>query len=327
MKNKIILCGASTLFLLLFLFGTAQANEWQNVGTARFVEGEIQSITTDNSGNPYITVSGQKPKKFDGTSWADLGDGPVCNDSCNIKYNAVNNQIYLIWSQGTTYYIKKYNGSSWEDVGDGSICSVQTNDGLLHGTVSALDFHPQTGQPYVICNVVSQDQTGWEVKVKRYDGSSWVDVGPVVADENHPFGTDLTFDQGRRDYAHVVYYSTSGGHTYLSVKSHLDPTSGFPQGRWLDEGSANFAEAYASADVNPQIIFESSDDKVSFTTFNSSTNEVVGHIMQLIGGTPWFTAVRTTKESLLIKPAAWPIAGFPSSTLVLWANNQCGTEI
>lgn len=118
-----------SLFVLISIITSAQAN-WIDLGFTP-TSGEVKAIAVDPNGNIY--VGGTFPgyiKKYNGTTWEDLGTGV---NGAVYSIVAKNNVIYFggnFTSAGgaAAKYVAKWNGSNstWAAVGNGFNAAVRT---------------------------------------------------------------------------------------------------------------------------------------------------------------------------------------------------------
>jgi hypothetical protein len=118
-------------------------------------------------------------KEWNGTAWVALGgaiDKTLSNNAKDVVLSIQkNNRPIVAWEENNNIYVKRWNGSSWVVVG-GTIDKVASNVAARPVIDLKSDNNP----------VVSwQEQNGasWDVYVKGWNGSSWVDAAPSAFDK------------------------------------------------------------------------------------------------------------------------------------------------
>jgi hypothetical protein len=185
-------------------------SSWEEVGTGSAVGGGISndtgvsttpSLAVSAAGVPYVAwtnldLSGDDEiyvRRWNGGSWEEVGAGSATGGGISNNGNdssvpswaiALDGTVYVAWQDRSSpiieeIYIRRWNGSSWEEVGPGSASGggiSQTNFGYSFGASLevALD-----GIPYVAWQDNSSSQ--WEIYIRRWNGSSWEEVGPASA--------------------------------------------------------------------------------------------------------------------------------------------------
>ncbi|WP_341281152.1 S-layer homology domain-containing protein [Paenibacillus sp. FSL H8-0537] len=128
-----------------------------------------------------------------GTAWAATGwtsvDGGGINginvnaakDGSNVALAVFRNEVYAAWQEpnatATQIRVKKYNGTSWTSVDGNGASGVNVDSGKATDTPAMAVFDDEL---YVIWVERNSATTINQVKVKKYDGTSWtsVDGGP-----------------------------------------------------------------------------------------------------------------------------------------------------
>jgi hypothetical protein len=181
-------------------------------------------------------------KRFDGTAWVQVGsslnvdttrtaEAPIITDVGAVPYVA--------WEEfnGTAYqiYVKRFDGTAWVPVGS-SLNHDATKPAGLPSIASV------GGVPYVAWG--ESNGTVGEVYVKRFDGSTWVQVGSgsLNVDPTHTAGSPSVASVGGVPYVawgesngpvNQVYVKRFDGSAWGQVGSgslNVDPTqnAGFP---------------------------------------------------------------------------------------------------
>ena len=214
---------------------------WVTVGSPD-ISGDTTAYTAiaiDRYGTPYVAYSTPAPggwycnpvmvKKFDGTSWVNVGSGQasaglttylaMAIDSSGMPYVAFKD--YATASNGAT--VVKYNGSSWVTVGIPGFTPAISMD-------LSLAISP-SGTPYIVYDiwgggpggatqfVMDYDGTGWEFTGSNYGPGAFGGEMPSIAVDRNGI-VYVAFING---YLGVSVMEYTGGHTWSNVG-----TSGFP---------------------------------------------------------------------------------------------------
>jgi len=151
----------------------------------------------------------------------------------NIAYHPTTHDPYIaVVDLASSIQLKHFDGTSWENVGS-SVTSGELDE-------VRLAFNPITNQPYL----AYWDITIHKVVVVRYDGSSWVDVGPHGITDSD--GTSLSFA-----------FNPGTGNPYLAYWDHGNDKSAikmFNGSSWENVGPTSFTDGdtyYTSLAFNP----------------------------------------------------------------------------
>ena len=217
----------------------AAGGEWENVGTDEgyfFSEhGIFSSIAFHPKTNePYVAYLDNDysykavVKKFDGTSWTTVGS-PGFSDGIaygiSISFNPETREPYVFYGDNSNNgkaTVKKYDGNSWVNVGSpffsvGSIASELKS--------AEVAFHPDTNEPYVF---YLDGGSGYKGAVKKFDGSSWVSVGPAYISSGMVYPAGLIFNPDTSE-PYIAYF---GGDEVNLVVQKYDGSS------WVNVGSS-----------------------------------------------------------------------------------------
>jgi len=155
--------------------------------------GGSPSLAVDQNGDPIVAWGANHEiyvKKWNGVEWVELdgsaSGGGVSNSSgsSQLPSIAVDSQGYPVvaWKDATDgdweIYIKRWDGTNWAEIGTGSASSggISDNSDISEGASLALD-----GNDYP---VVAWHDGPWgdrNIYIKRWDGSSWVEIGTESA--------------------------------------------------------------------------------------------------------------------------------------------------
>ena len=244
-------------------------SSWENVGSA--ISGYYpQDITLSSYGGDlyssyFVTNTGKASvKKYNtGTNtWSLIGsqnfnEGRVSNLSFEFPYVA----FYQYDPVSYSYYgmsVMKFNGSSWEYVG-----------GRCFYTGGYMSFKVINSVPYV---TITDNSSSEKIKVFRFDGSSWVNLGVVDTSGDSVNNVSALSEFGGEVY---VAYSTydSNYNNWITVKK-------WDGSNWIDVGTPKFTQHY-----NDQISFylksEATGLYIIFRTYDS------GHKIMRFNGSSW----------------------------------------
>jgi len=230
---------------------------------------------TQGSGNTEIYL-----KRWDGNSWEEMGGsasgGGISNTSgrskdCSLGLDSSDNPI-VAWHDDNyrpeEIYLKRWDGNSWEEMGGSA------SGGGISNT-SGFSQHPSLDIDSLDYPVVAwfDDISGnWEVYIRRWNGSSWVDIAgsasggritalgedstrpslvldssdyPAVAWSNFTSGDDEIYFKrwDGSSWVELAGSATGGGISDNSLHSRrpslaLD-SSGNPVVAWRDKSSGN----------------------------------------------------------------------------------------
>jgi hypothetical protein len=160
---------------------------------------EKYSLAIAPDGTPYVVYNpfipepaplGSFPiyaRRWNGTSWENVGAGGIVDSWGDRPSLAIapDGTPYVAWEEGThshgynsEIYVRRFNGSSWEEVGTGSGSGGGISDNQGDSYDSSIAIAPD-GTPYVAWkddnNAVDDDID--EIYVRRFNGSSWEEVG------------------------------------------------------------------------------------------------------------------------------------------------------
>jgi len=123
------------------------AEDWHEVGADSACAGGI----SDNSGDSLLPSMAVAPDGMPYIAWHDSSGGA--------------------WE----IYVRRWNGSSWKEVGTGSASSGGISDNNGHSWYPSVAVAPD-GTPYVVWEN-DYSGGGYEIYVRRWNGSSWEEVG------------------------------------------------------------------------------------------------------------------------------------------------------
>ena len=161
-----------------------EANYWQQVGSS-VATGSSASLALDEAtGYPVVAYDDSSNiyvKRWNGSNWVQLGGILDVNTNSSfdpsLALDSSSNPVVSWWEfdfDGNSYniYVKRWDGSSWVQLG--TFLDANTNQNAFNPSL-ALD---SAGNPVVSWS--ESDGISENIYVKRWNGSSWVNVGSGV---------------------------------------------------------------------------------------------------------------------------------------------------
>jgi hypothetical protein len=216
-------------------------SSWENVGLPGLNAGYAIriSLAIDGSNNPYVAYSDfidesskATVKKFDGSSWVNVGSPGFNAGDANYISLAIDgsNTPYVAYlDYDGSYYrntVMKFDGSSWVNVGSPDYLSSTIQD------ISLAIYGSST--PYVAFRDNETSSKGGAT-VMKFDGSSWVNVGPAGFSAGEVLSTSLVLDGSGTPY---VAFMDAGKENKATVMK-------FDGSSWVNVGSAGFSAGMA----------------------------------------------------------------------------------
>lgn len=195
---------------------------WEAVGLEGFSRGRALYIklAIDKKNNiPYVAYKDMDKdgkatvKKLNGSTWVTVGSEGFTIDEANFISLAIDSDgipyIAYIESENVEpihlgeVTVKKFDGSIWETVG---IEGVSDDEGTYPSL--AID---NNGVPYIVYINVITHWLGYTFNpvVKKFNGSSWVDVGQITIDPPYYWFThenNITITIDAQNVPYVSYY-------------------------------------------------------------------------------------------------------------------------
>ena len=199
---------------------TFTAPEWQAPGgvapldlnVALTAQSTERSLAVDGNGNQVVAWSESDGtsqniyvKRWNGSSWTQLGgslDIDLSKDAVEpaLKFDSSGNPV-VAWSEGNgnanNIYVKRWKGSAWTQVGSSAV------SGSFNARTPALALDG-SGNPVVTWRDSLVAPTISNVLIERWDGLTWVSVGPGKLDVNDSGNVD------RASFAPSVALTSSG---------------------------------------------------------------------------------------------------------------------
>ena len=243
-RNKSLLTILGVFVLGFFVFSInffpakAAGGEWEGVGLG---EGEFLADSGifgsiafhPKTNEPYVVYADGNSlgkatvKRYDWTSWSVVGELEFTAGMAYgsvISFNPRTNEPYVFYADGNDNYkatVKKFDGNSWVNVGSPSFSAGSIASELK---LSKVAFHLTTNEPYV---AYTDGGSGNKAVVKKYDGSSWVNVGSGQISSDIAYPVCLVFNSDTKEP--FVAYSDGANHK-LTVKKYNGSS-------WVDVGS------------------------------------------------------------------------------------------
>ena len=158
------------------------AQSWQNVGMPGFTAGEAdyESIAFGKNDTPYVAYqdqannNGPTVMKFNGTSWVVVGTPGFTGNLANYTSLVMDSSgtPYVIFQDGNDTQkatVMKYNGSTWEALG---------SPGLSIGIAGFTSLAIGSSDTLYAMFADQADSCIPKLSVMKYNGSSWVNIGP-----------------------------------------------------------------------------------------------------------------------------------------------------
>jgi hypothetical protein len=181
---------------------------WEEVGPGSASGGGISnngsdsyrpSITVTSGGVPYVAWDDEineseeiYVRRWNGSNWEEVGVGSASGGGVSNTAGestapsiaaAPDGTVYLAWSDkvdsNREIYVRRWNGNSWEEVGSGSASGGGVSNTTTHSYDPSLAVAPN-GIPYVAWHE-DPGFAGGDIYVRRWNGSSWEEVGPGSA--------------------------------------------------------------------------------------------------------------------------------------------------
>jgi len=259
-------------FICLLSFSVS-AQSWQTLGSAQFSPGNVGFLSSsiNSLGTPYVAfqdnVNSSKTTvmKFDGASWVLVGSAGFSAGSASWQSIAIDNSgtpyvAYQDMGNSSKTTVIKFGGTGWVVVGTAGFSAGTA----MHQSL-AID---NNGIPYVAYS------EGGFVKVMKFDGINWVNVGSTVSTGSGEFPS-LAIDNNNVPY---VAYQDDDNSQKLTVKK-------FNNTNWVTVGTENFSTGladYISLAINslgvPYVAYGdgSIGGEATVATFNGSAWTTVG---------------------------------------------------
>lgn len=242
--------------------GNARAQQWETLGSApggiSSGWGSFQHLAKDASGNIYASfydgsVTKGSVMKYNGSSWSYLGSAGITTGPATYNGLAVaaNGDVFYCnqasWP-ATGVEVRRFNGSAWTQLPTAGNTTANFQSLATTANDQPIVAYSSNGQP----------------NVKRYDGTSWLNVGVGLPTET-PYYIDLKVVN---DTAYVGWTGTSGVRVFKIHALALGLAS------WQEVGTTGFAgtsnEQYRSAIT----VDASNNVYVAYTSNTANGNKI-----------------------------------------------------
>jgi hypothetical protein len=222
---------------------------WEEVGSGSASGGGISnnwgdllypSLAVAPDGTPYVAWEDDSGgdseiyvRRWNGSIWEEVGSGSASGGgiSDNSGWSespsvavAGDGRPYVAWYDDSggdrEIYVRCWNGSNWEEVGSGSASGggISDNDGWSYDPSLAV---APDGRPYVAWNDSSSGDS--EIYVRRWNGSSWEEVGSgsasgggISANDGWSYHPSVAVAPDGRPY--IAWEDDSGGDYDIYVR-------------------------------------------------------------------------------------------------------------
>lgn len=164
-----------------YVMGKYSNGDWQHIETPFFTNDAgqacVYSFAVDGNETPYFffdnSTNHNSPtvKKFDGTSWINVGSGQIgTNASYNIKEMVIgsDNLPFVMYKEGIGVSVKKFNGTDW--------ITFPVSDLQIQNLVGAKIKLDSNNIPYVLYTYYNTGGN-YFCGLRKFNGSGWDEVG------------------------------------------------------------------------------------------------------------------------------------------------------
>lgn len=275
---------------------TVNGSKWNYLGNPGFTSNAAEDVSfaRDSKNTLYVAYSDVATKKgnvmkFNGTGWVNVGSANFTpSDAEYISIATDNNDIpYVVYRDKAAGYkatVQKFNGTSWVTVGLTGFSS-----GLGKVNYSTIKFS-KAGEPYVMYAedtiLINWVTTAW-ITVKKFNGTSWVNVGGERFTKGWPSYQSFTFDTN--DIPYVSFRDIYGKATVMKLNGST----------WDTVGSSGFSPSSAynvsmtiGSNNKIYVLFSGSHvDKLGVYTFNGASWQAVGNPANSAFGPPDYHSI------------------------------------
>jgi Bacterial Ig-like domain/Bacterial Ig domain len=218
------------------------------------------SIAIDSTDSPIVTwgendstSSKVYVKRWNGSAWIQFGATPLNIDSTKNARNpsiAINSSDFPVvtWEESDSnhfnIYVKRWNGTSWVQFESSSLNIDPTKD--AQNPSIALN---SSGNP-----IISWDEFGvgsFNVYVKRWNGTSWVQIGPTFLDVNTDQAASKSSVKVNSSGNPIVSWNEDDGASYNVYVKSWNGSS------WVQVGSTSLDVNPSQSAINPSLAIDS----------------------------------------------------------------------
>lgn len=224
---------------------------------------EVYAAFSDKANGNKIRV-----KKWDGSSWSDLSDATYSSGLVStsggsepeLVFNKSQTILYIAFQDATSgnrIKIMQWDGSVWSAVSDDN-----NPEGLVSaGTGAEVALAPSKAYDdiYIVFEDVSANH---RLRVKKWDGSHWLDVTDAAHSDGlitSTAGYSPALDVDTQDRVYVVYTYKKEGNTYIT---QWDGSAWNPLGNGLAIKGKSIESTVAVDDSDNVIVAMSQNKKV-----------------------------------------------------------------
>lgn len=313
---------------------------WTNVGG--LLQANHPTLALDSSGNPVVAWLGSCNggrdygifvRRWNGSSWVNVGSGlPYCSDihvvNVSLALDRSGNPALAFNTDGIRagsldVYVIRFDGAAWVSFGQ---ANSPTDD---YSTVPSLAL-TSSGNPVVAFQQYNDGQ-GWNIRVKRWNGSSWVSYyssvggfggGPLDKNEVYnAYEPSLALD--KNNWPVVTWYEELGGN---SLNVYVKRWNGVT---WTQVGTGPldvtpFNTAYAPSvgvdtDNNPTVAWTEYNN--AFESMDIFVKHWTGSAWSFVGANPLDVSLtHANYSSLSLVNGKLSVAWQASSSL--WGSNS-----
>ncbi|RLB61201.1 MAG: hypothetical protein DRI90_11890 [Deltaproteobacteria bacterium] len=227
------------------------------------------AITIDGAGNPVAAwhemASGAYSimvKQWSGSSWEQLGPGPVDVDPAGHSQSPAlatdcSGHPVVAWGEDQEIFVKQWDGSAWQQLGTASLRVSTADDAYASSPSLAID-----GTGRVIVTWVEWDSNlASDVYVKRWDGSTWEQLGTGPIDMVAADSANAPEVAVGSDGLPVVVWDESDSHTGSTTR-HETFVKRWSGSSWEQLGGGPIAPLAGIQTYGPSIRIDSTDAPV-----------------------------------------------------------------
>jgi hypothetical protein len=256
----------SRVFVMKFI-----NNAWSNVGSAVSAgKATNLSLVLDNTNSPIVAYIDSTNggaftvEKYTSGIWSSLGSAVLTSVANYVSFAIDTNNVPYVFNGNGVYSL---NNSTWTSVGTASFATPQFSYNLT--------IDKTTNTPYVVFD--STDAKGLpQVKVEKYTGSTWVNVGKSIFStaSNGAYYLDIAVDKTGTP---LVSFQDDNGFERASVYKYTN-------GSWGAFGSPRFTNGHS---YTPSFVVDKKNNPLLL--FNDFTYDGEGTVLSATDTSNWAT--------------------------------------